>query len=169
MHSLDRQNVNGYFSFKLKISLFFWKDGEDSLKKMLKCLRCEEQTQNCHCFSNNTEDKDPLMEITQTESGLQQETFSPLNTKQQSPNHRNQESVNNNPSSPDGDINWKVSQCPPVPNGQKSETLCLNLPLLKPQMKPLKPVVVASEPSEYYIVVGDVSEGITKVTLLSPH
>lgn len=121
-------------------------DGEDSLKKMLKCLTCEEQTQNCHCFSNNTEDKDPLMEITQTESGLQQETFSPLNTKQQSPNHRNQESVNNNPSSPDGDINWKVSQCPPVPNGQKSETLCLNLPLLKPQMKPLKPVVVASEP-----------------------
>ncbi|XP_078265642.1 sentrin-specific protease 7 isoform X2 [Rhinoraja longicauda] len=117
-------------------------DGEDSLKKLLKCLTCEEQTQNCHCFNNNAEDKDPLMEISQTESGPQQETFSSLNTKQQSPNHRDQEPVNNNPSSPDGDINRKVSQCPPVQNGQKSG----NLPILKLQIKPLKPVVVSSEP-----------------------
>ncbi|XP_051870835.1 sentrin-specific protease 7-like isoform X2 [Pristis pectinata] len=122
------------------------KENEDLLKKLLVCLTCKEQTENCHCFSNNAEGKDPLMEITKTESGLQQQPLSPLNMKQQSPNHKDQESVNNNHSTPDDDSNWRESLCTPVPNGQKTSALFLSLPTLNPQIKPLKPAVVSSEP-----------------------
>ncbi|XP_069744737.1 sentrin-specific protease 7 isoform X3 [Narcine bancroftii] len=120
---------------------FLTSGDKDLLKTLLLCLNCKEQIVNCHCLSNKEGEKDRFVEITKTESGLQQKLLSPLNTKQQSPHHRNQE-----PSAPDGVINWKESPSPPESNGQKTEALVLNLPTLNPQIKPLKPAVVSSEP-----------------------
>uniref|UniRef100_UPI00398F47AA sentrin-specific protease 7 isoform X2 n=1 Tax=Pristiophorus japonicus TaxID=55135 RepID=UPI00398F47AA len=119
------------------------KAAEDLLTKLLVCLTCKEQTENCHCFSNNRQEKDlHFMEITQPESCLQKEQLSPLSTKQQSPNHSDQELVNENPSTPDGNINRRESLHTP----EKTGAGFLGSPTSSSKIKHLKPAVVSSEP-----------------------
>ncbi|XP_072901305.1 sentrin-specific protease 7 isoform X3 [Hemitrygon akajei] len=145
-----RRDVNG--------AAYSQKSDEDLLKKLLICLTCKEQTENCQCFNNNPEGKDTLTEITKMKSDLQQESFSPLNVNQQSSNHRDQESLHNH-SAPDADINWRESPCAPVPNGQKTGALFPRLPTLSPQIKSLKPAVFSNEP----IVLSSDDEDTDKV------
>ncbi|XP_067897054.1 sentrin-specific protease 7-like isoform X2 [Heterodontus francisci] len=123
---------------------------EDLLKKLLVCLTCKEQTENCHCFStdsNNGQEKDfHFMGITKPESCLQQEQLSFLNTKQQSPNCRDQELVNDDPSTPDGDIHRRDSLRPPVINEQKIGAGFSTSLISSSQIKHLKSAAVSSEP-----------------------
>ncbi|XP_041067726.1 sentrin-specific protease 7-like isoform X2 [Carcharodon carcharias] len=139
------------------------KDAEDLLKKLLVCLTCKEQTENCHCFStdsNNGQEIDPhFMEITQPESCLQQEQLSPLDTKQQSPNYRDQQLVSEDPSTPDGNINRMESLHTPVLNEQKIGAKFLSSPISSSQIKHLKPAAVSSEP----IVLSSDDEDTDKV------
>ncbi|XP_067849200.1 sentrin-specific protease 7 isoform X2 [Heptranchias perlo] len=125
-------------------------DGEDLLKKLLVCLTCKEQTENCHCFSmhnNNGQEKDlHFTEIIKPESCLQPEQLSPLNTKQQSSSYRDQQLVNDNPSTPDGNINQRESLRTPVLNEQKIGARFLSLSTSSSQVKHLKPAVVSNEP-----------------------
>ncbi|XP_060689138.1 sentrin-specific protease 7 isoform X1 [Hemiscyllium ocellatum] len=124
------------------------KYGEDLLKKMLVCLTCKEQTENCHCFStdsNNGQELDVhFMEIAQVESCLQQEQLSPL--RQQNSKYVDQQLVDANPSVPDGNFQLRESLHTSVTNEQKLGEEILNTPMLSSQVKHLKSTVVSSEP-----------------------
>ncbi|XP_078089024.1 sentrin-specific protease 7 isoform X3 [Mustelus asterias] len=139
------------------------KDAEALLKKLLVCLTCKEQTENCHCFStdrNNGQEIDPhLMEITQPESCLQQTQLSPLNTKQQSPNRSDQQLVNSDPSTPDGNINRIEALHTPVIKEQKIRVKILSSPTSSSQVKHLKSAAVSNEP----IVLSSDDEDTDKV------
>ncbi|XP_072369677.1 sentrin-specific protease 7-like isoform X1 [Scyliorhinus torazame] len=139
------------------------KDAEDLLKKLLVCLTCKEQTENCHCFSTdrkNGQEIDPhLMEITQPESYLQQGQLSPFNTKPQSPNYRDQQLVSNDSSTPDGNINRIEPLHTPVINEQNIGARILRTPTSSSQIKHLKPAAVSSEP----IVLSSDDEDADKV------
>ncbi|XP_072441514.1 sentrin-specific protease 7 isoform X2 [Chiloscyllium punctatum] len=124
------------------------KYGEDLLKKMLVCLTCKEQTENCHCFStdiNNGQELDVhFMEIAQVESCLQQEQLSPL--RQQNSKYVDRQLVDADPSVPDGNFYLKESLHTSVTNEQKLGEAILNTPMLSSQVKHLKSTVVSSEP-----------------------
>ncbi|XP_048396996.2 sentrin-specific protease 7 isoform X2 [Stegostoma tigrinum] len=150
------------------------KYGEDLLKKMLVCLNCKEQTENCHCFStdsNNEQELDVhLMEIAQIESCLQQEQLSPLNKKQQSSKYLGQQLVDANSSTPDGNFYLRESLQTSVTDEQKIGEGVLNTPTSSGQVEHLKSTVDSNEP----IVLSSDEEDTDKIdssihgTMLTP-